>query len=98
MAHTRSMVEYAPGFAPRQSRHCFNRQRATSRRELQELCRGVAEVGALLIVTEGSAGEDVIHRVELPRIGIVAAQHDLARPDLGHEMADPFGPHAQASK
>ena len=33
----------------------------------------------------------MIDRLQLPGIGIVAAQHDLAGADLGREMADRLG-------
>src|SRR4051812_41061147 len=58
--------------------------------DLQQLGRGVAEDIGLLSVAERAAGEDVVDRVELPRIGIVAAEHDLAGADLRHQMADRF--------
>src|SRR5690242_8282784 len=54
--------------------------------------RGVAaEDGDLLVVAERRGGEHVIDGMALPRIGIVAAEHDLARAHLGDEMAELLG-------
>ena len=33
----------------------------------------------------------MVHGLQLPGIGVVAAQHDLAGADLGREMADRLG-------
>ncbi len=40
----------------------------------------------------------MIDRLQLPRIGIVAAEHDLTGADLGHQMADGLGEKIRESK
>src|SRR5579872_5521647 len=46
--------------------------------DVEDLRRGVAEDVGLLGVAQRGTGEDVVDRVHFPRIGIVAAEHDLA--------------------
>src|SRR6266542_3990335 len=58
--------------------------------DVEQLRRRAAQHRHLLLVAERIAGEDVVDWLELPGIGIVAAQHDLAGADLGREMADGF--------
>ena len=59
--------------------------------DVEQLRRRAAQHRHLLLVAERIAGEDVVHGLQLPGIGIVAAQHDLAGADLGREMADRLG-------
>src|SRR4051794_37722747 len=46
-----------------------------------------AENSHLLFIAQGGCGHDRVHRVLLPRIRVVAAEHDLARANLGRQMA-----------
>ena len=61
------------------------------RAETEQFCRGAAEDVDLVFVAERCRGENMVHRLQLPRIGIVAAEHDLTGADLGHQMADGLG-------
>src|SRR5260370_34930261 len=53
--------------------------------------RGAAEDVGFLLIAERSRGKNVVGGMQLPGIGIVAAKHDLAGADLGHQMADRLG-------
>src|ERR1700730_18706255 len=46
------------------------------RAETEQFCRGAAEDVGLVFVAERCGGENMVHRLQLPRIGIVAAEHD----------------------
>ncbi len=50
-----------------------------------------AEDRDLLLVAERRGGEDVVHRMLFPRDRMVGAEHDLARADLGHKVAQRLG-------
>src|SRR5262245_26019342 len=57
-----------------------------------EQTRGVAaEDRRLVLVAERRGGEDVVHRMLLPGDRMIGAEHDLARADLRHEMAQRLG-------
>src|SRR5215471_199033 len=58
---------------------------------VEQLRRGAAEDVGLLIFAQRSCREDRINRVQLPNVGIVAAEHDLAGADLRRKVADRFG-------
>src|SRR6266404_8814824 len=45
----------------------------------------------LLVIGQSRRGEDVVHRMRLPRDRMVAAKHDLARANLRHEVAERLG-------
>src|SRR5580693_9624030 len=64
---------------------------AALRAEIEQFCRRAAEDFSLLVVAERCHGEDTVHRMQLPGIGIVAAYHDLAGSDLGHQVPDCLG-------
>jgi len=68
-----------------------SRYRAALRGEIEQSCRGAAKDVALVVVAKGSGGENMVDGLQLPGIGIVAAQHDLTGADLGHQMADRLG-------
>src|SRR5262249_34273520 len=57
---------------------------------VEQLGRGAAEDVSLLIVAQRCASEDVIHRLQLPGEGIVAAEHELGHADLRRQMPDRF--------
>src|SRR5215831_15892109 len=57
----------------------------------EQLGRVAAEDRDLVVVTERRGGEDVIDRMLLPRDRMIAAEHDLADADLGHQVAQRFG-------
>lgn len=46
----------------------------------------------LVVVAQRRGGEDVIHRMLLPWNRVVAADDDLARPDLGDQMTERLPP------
>src|SRR6202034_1371764 len=56
--------------------------------DIEQLRRGPTEDIGFLVVAERSRSKNVVHRTELPGIGIIAAQNDLARTDLRRQMAD----------
>src|SRR5262245_40013627 len=62
-----------------------------SRLKVEQLGRGAAENVGLLVVAQRRTSEDVIHRLQLPGEGIIAAEHELGRADLRHQMPDGFG-------
>src|SRR5258705_8099757 len=64
---------------------------AALRRETEQLCCSAAEDVGLVVVAERCRGENMVYRLQLPGIGIVAAEHDLTGADLGHQMADGLG-------
>jgi len=68
-----------------------SRYLAALRGEIQQFCRGAAEDVGLVVVAERCGGEDMVDGLQLPGIGIVAAQHYLTGADLGHQMADRLG-------
>ena len=57
----------------------------------EELGRGAAEDSDLVVVAQARGREDVIDRHLVPWERIVSADHHLAHPALGDEMAHPFG-------
>jgi hypothetical protein len=59
--------------------------------EIEQFCRGATEDVGLFVVAERCRGENVVHGMQLPGIGIIAAQHDLTGADLGRQMADRLG-------
>jgi len=65
--------------------------------DVQDLRRRRAEIAAFSSSLSESRRR-LVHRMVLPAIGIVAAQHDLADPDLRREMADGFGVKISESK
>ena len=59
--------------------------------EIEQFCRGAAKDISLFVVAERCRGENVVYRMQLPGIGIIAAQHDLTGADLGRQMTDRLG-------
>src|SRR5262249_40441201 len=59
--------------------------------ELEQPRGRAAEDVCLLVVAERCRRKDRVDGMHLPEIWIVAAEHDLARADLCHQMADRFG-------
>ena len=56
--------------------------------ELQQSCGGAPEDVGLLVVGERIRRENMVDRMQLKWIGIVATQHNLTGADLGHQMPD----------
>src|SRR5713226_5193007 len=79
----RAVKTWMPGTRPGMTA----RARA-SRLEIQKLRRGAAEDVGPVVVAERSRGKDVVDGLQLPGKGIVAAEHDLAGADLGHQMTE----------
>src|SRR4051794_13162856 len=52
----------------------------------------------LLVIAEAGCRHDVIDRTVLPRIGMVAAKHDLANANLRNKVAQCFGTEDQGVK
>jgi hypothetical protein len=50
-----------------------------------------AEDRRLLLIAQRRGGEDVVHRMLLPRDRMVGAEHDLARAHLRHEVTQRLG-------
>jgi len=72
------------------NRACFNRYGqpyAASFRSFAAVLPRIAAFSSSLSEVQARCDR----RMELPGVGIVAAQDDLAGADLGHEMADRFG-------
>src|SRR3954454_16237711 len=61
------------------------------RRQIEQLCRGATENVGLVVVAERRRGENMVHRLHLPWIGIIAAEHDLTGAHLHHQMTDRLG-------
>src|SRR5437879_2949865 len=60
---------------------------AALRGEIQQFCRGAAKYVGPVVVAEGSGGEDMVDGLQLPGIGIVAAQHDLTGASHGETQS-----------
>src|ERR1700755_3376502 len=61
-----------------------------SRLNVEQLGCSEAEDVGLLITAQRRAGEDVVHRLQLPGERVVAAEHELGCADLRHQMPDRF--------
>src|SRR3989454_9930187 len=81
-----------PNYRYRGARTCWNvRPDPRLCLDPEQPGRRPAQHGHALRVAQARRGEDEIHGGLRPRIGIVGADHELARSDLGGEVAHRFG-------
>src|ERR1700752_879580 len=59
--------------------------------DIEQFGRGAPEDIGLFVVAQRRGCKNMVDRLRLPGIGIVAADDDLAGADLSHEMADGLG-------
>src|SRR5260370_36144153 len=65
---------------------------------MEQSRRGAAEDVGFLLLAERRRSKNVVGGMQLPGIGIVAAEDDRAGADLGHQMADRLGGEDQGVK
>src|ERR1700746_1329225 len=56
--------------------------------DVEQLCRSPPEDVGLFVIAQRRRRKDVVDRLQLPGIGIIAADHDLASADLSYQMPD----------